>query len=160
MSWSALLVLVSNQRVTQRFRDEIVEVALQHSLYSLAHKVKLVHSFPRVVWLTGKRLYNNMFCCFCFRQYNDRDSDSTMACFVVCVSGNTMTECLANLGKIIKNSPSDMRARALVTLANLLKIQVSAQVAADRRFLDITLSGFCSVVAEFYWPKPIATNSL
>ncbi|XP_070175787.1 26S proteasome non-ATPase regulatory subunit 5-like isoform X2 [Littorina saxatilis] len=65
--------------------------------------------------------------------------------------GNTMTECLANLGKIIKNSPSDMRARALVTLANLLKIQVADQTEELLRITQNWFSRICANPFEVIW---------
>nr|KAG5705807.1 hypothetical protein BaRGS_027466 [Batillaria attramentaria] len=54
--------------------------------------------------------------------------------------GNMMTECVKNLGGIIRNSPSEMRVRALEAVASLIKLQVSDQT---EELLQITESWFC-----------------
>lgn len=36
-----------------------------------------------------------------------------------------MTDCISNLGRILKDSPSDMRVRCLDALASLMRIEVA-----------------------------------
>lgn len=65
--------------------------------------------------------------------------------------GNAMTECLNNLGNVIKNSPNELRSRALVSVASLLRIEVSEQTEELLQITQNWFSRLCSNPFDVVW---------
>ncbi|KAK7495734.1 hypothetical protein BaRGS_00012954 [Batillaria attramentaria] len=65
--------------------------------------------------------------------------------------GNMMTECVKNLGGIIRNSPSEMRVRALEAVASLIKLQVSDQTEELQQITESWFTRLCTNPFDVIW---------
>ncbi|XP_076455116.1 26S proteasome non-ATPase regulatory subunit 5-like [Babylonia areolata] len=65
--------------------------------------------------------------------------------------GTAMTECVSGLGSVIRNAPSDIRIKAIETVASLLRLQVSDQTQELLQITEGWFNSLCPNPFDMMW---------